>query len=85
MGRARIVRKALGPVSGWTGADWRQGSEVCQRLGSLAGVGQGRKLVLKGSEEGKGAAGLRDSLEREERRHRVKRHFQPFNPGEVTQ
>ena len=43
MGMAGTVWKALGSISGWTGADWRQESKVCQRLGSPAGVGQGRR------------------------------------------
>lgn len=40
--------ESLGAVAGGTGADRRQESKAGQRLGSLAGLGRGRKLAREG-------------------------------------
>lgn len=46
--------------------------------------GTWQEVGLRRMEEGVGVAALRASLGWEGRRHRVKRHFQAFNLGEVT-
>lgn len=46
--------------------------------------GTWREVGLRRPEDEKGVAGLRDSLGREGRRHRIETHFQAFNLGEVS-